>query len=56
LAPAEIVEAKITIVETVRARPVKLVPLLTDEELAVHAAFIAKELGENSVWKRIGSL
>jgi len=53
LAPAEIVEAKITLVETVRARPVRLAPLLTAEELALHAAFIAKELGENSVWSRI---
>ena len=55
LAPAEIVETKVTLVETVRVRPTKLTPLLTQEELALHAAFIAKELGENSVWTRIAS-
>jgi DNA polymerase-3 subunit epsilon len=54
LAPTEIVEAKVTLVETVRARPVKLAPLLTEDELAVHAAFIAKELGEKAVWNRLG--
>jgi len=53
LGPAEIVEAKVTLVETVRVRPVKLAPLLTAEELAVHTAFVAKELGEKAVWNRL---
>ena len=53
LGPAEIIEAKVTLVETVRVRPVKLAPLLTAEELAVHAAFIAKELGDKAVWNRL---
>jgi len=53
LAPVEIVETvTTTIVEVSRARPKKLEPLLTAEELAAHAAFVAKELGDKSVWAR----
>lgn len=53
LAPVEIVETvTTTIVEVSRARPKKLVPLLTAEELAAHTAFVAKELGDKAVWAR----
>ena len=33
-----------------RQRPEKLAPLATQAELAAHAAFVAKELGEKSLW------
>ena len=53
LAPVEIVETvTTTIVEVSRARPKKLEPLLTAEELAAHTAFVAKELGGKAVWAR----
>ena len=53
LAPVEIVETvTTTIVEVSRARPKKLEPLLTAEELTAHAAFVAKELGDKAVWAR----
>ena len=50
LAPVEIVEAAVTIVEVSRQRPNKLVSLLTPEELAAHTAFVASELGGKSLW------
>jgi DNA polymerase-3 subunit epsilon len=51
LAPAEI-EAARNETETGRARmrPEKLLPLITPEELALHAAFVASELGGKSLW------
>ncbi len=51
LAPAEI-EASRADNETVRARqrPEKLAPLLTEEESALHIAFVAKELGGKTLW------
>jgi DNA polymerase-3 subunit epsilon len=53
LAPVEIVETVTTaIVEVSRARPKKLEPLLTAEELVAHAVFVAKELGDKAVWTR----
>jgi DNA polymerase-3 subunit epsilon len=50
LAPAEIVQTGVVMAETSRIRPRKLEPLLTAEELAAHAAFIAKELGDKTLW------
>ena len=37
-------------VETGRVRPRKLEPLITAEELAAHTAFVAKELGDKTLW------
>ena len=34
-----------------RQRPVPLMPLLTAEEIARHAAFVASELGDKAIWK-----
>jgi DNA polymerase-3 subunit epsilon len=34
-----------------RQRPTPLAPLITPDELARHAAFVAKELGDNPIWK-----
>ena len=34
-----------------RQRPVPLMPLLTAEEAARHAAFVASELGDKAIWK-----
>jgi DNA polymerase-3 subunit epsilon len=51
LAPVEIAAAEM--VETVRAarqRPVKLAPLITALELEIHAAFVARELGDKAFW------
>ena len=50
LAPAEIAQTTVVMVETSRVRPNRLAPLLTAEELAAHAAFVAKELGDKSLW------
>ena len=33
-----------------RQRPVPLMPLLTAEEIARHAAFVASELGDKAIW------
>ncbi len=52
LAPAEIAAAAAP--ETSRAarqRPQKLAPLITAAELEAHAAFVAGELGDKSLWK-----
>ncbi|HEX4294336.1 MAG TPA: DNA polymerase III subunit epsilon [Rhizomicrobium sp.] len=37
-------------IRVVRVRPVPLVVLLNDAELGAHAAFVAKELGQDAVW------
>ena len=50
LAPAEIAQTTVAMVETCRARPKKLEPLLTADEQAAHTAFVAKELGDKSLW------
>jgi len=34
-----------------RQRPIPLMPLLTAEEVARHAAFVASELGDKAIWK-----
>jgi|SRR5579871_165030 len=34
----------------IRPRPVPLAPLITEAELAAHAAFVARELGSQAVW------
>src|ERR1700744_2573137 len=51
LAPVEIAAAAIG--ETGRAarqRPQKLPPLITQVEIELHTAFVAKELGDKSIW------
>jgi DNA polymerase III subunit epsilon len=51
LAPVEIAAAAMA--ETVRAarqRPEKLGPLITAAELEIHLAFVARELGDKSIW------
>ncbi len=51
LAPVEIAAAQVS--ETVRAarqRPERLAPLITAEELEIHLAFVAKELGDKALW------
>ena len=52
LAPAEIEAGRQeTEIPRARQRPEKLEPLLTAEELAIHASFVAKELGDKTLWK-----
>lgn len=53
LAPAEIAETQVVMVETSRVRPNRLEPLLSAEEQALHAAFVAKELGDKSLWNNL---
>ncbi|MBV9550412.1 MAG: DNA polymerase III subunit epsilon [Alphaproteobacteria bacterium] len=53
LAPAEIAAAAPAGPGPARQRPVPLPSRLTAEEAARHAAFIAKELGDNPLWKKI---
>ncbi len=53
LAPVEIVESTVVMVETCRIRPVSLPPRITPEEAAAHAAFVAKELGDKTLWTGI---
>ena len=51
LAPVEIAaQAGETGPRPARQRPEKLKPLITEAELAAHAAFVAKELGEKTLW------
>jgi DNA polymerase-3 subunit epsilon len=51
LAPVEIAAAQVgDIVRAARQRPVKLAPLITSVELEIHAAFVAKELGDKALW------
>jgi DNA polymerase-3 subunit epsilon len=51
LAPAEIIAADIEPESaTARQRPHKLPPRLSAEEIALHAAFVAKELGDAALW------
>ena len=50
LAPVEIVESTVVMVETCRIRPTALPPRITPEEAAAHAAFVAKELGDKTLW------
>ena len=52
LAPAEIEEARSEMdVSRLPSRPQKLPPLISEEELLLHAAFVAKELGDKALWK-----
>jgi hypothetical protein len=39
-----------TVVRAARQRPEKLAPLITELELELHATFVAKELGEKTLW------
>jgi len=51
LAPVEIAAAQgAEQVRAARQRPVKLAPLITVVELEIHAAFVAKELGDKALW------
>jgi len=51
LAPVEIAaQAAESGLKAARQRPEKLPPLITEAELAAHAAFVANELGEKSLW------
>ena len=52
LAPVEIAAAQIgEAVRAARQRPEKLAPLITSVEIELHAAFVAKELGDKTLWK-----
>jgi DNA polymerase-3 subunit epsilon len=53
LAPAEIAAAATAGPGPARQRPAPLPPRLSEEEGARHEAFVAKELGDNAVWKKI---
>ena len=51
LAPVEIAAAQM--IETVRAarqRPERLAPLITQVEIEIHLAFVARELGDKALW------
>lgn len=51
LAPVEIAAAATAeMVRSARQRPEKLASLITAMELEIHAAFVAKELGDKSIW------
>jgi DNA polymerase-3 subunit epsilon len=50
LAPVEIAAAATEIVRAARQRPEKLAPLITAAESEIHAAFVAKELGDKTLW------
>ena len=54
LAPAEIAAADmIAVPRAARQRPEKLAPLISSEELAIHAAFVIAELGADAMWNRV---
>jgi DNA polymerase-3 subunit epsilon len=53
LAPAEIAAAAPAGPGPARQRPVPLAPRLTEAEQARHDAFVAGELGDNPVWKKV---
>jgi DNA polymerase III subunit epsilon len=50
LAPADTVKPELE-TSGARIRPQKLASLLTPEEAALHIAFVAKELGDRSLWR-----
>lgn len=50
LAPVEIAEASANIARPARQRPEKLAPLITAIEIAAHAEFVTKELGDKTLW------
>ena len=53
LAPAEIAAAEAEPdAGRARPRPEKLPPRISEEELALHAQFVAKELGDNAIWNQ----
>jgi DNA polymerase-3 subunit epsilon len=53
LAPEEIAAAAPQGPGPARQRPTPLAPRLTEEERARHDAFVAKELGDSAIWKKI---
>jgi len=53
LAPAEIAAAQDEPdAARARPRPQKLPPSISEEELTLHAEFVAKELGDNAIWNQ----
>lgn len=51
LAPVEIAAAQAgEMPRAARQRPEKLAPLITAVEIEIHAAFVAKELGDKTLW------
>jgi len=55
LAPVEVVEAQGPQGPgPARQRPTPLGPRITDVEIAAHAAFVAKELGDKTLWVSVG--
>jgi len=51
LAPVEIAAAQaVEAIRYARQRPEKLAPLITAAELEIHAAFVARELGDKAFW------
>jgi DNA polymerase-3 subunit epsilon len=51
LAPVEIAAAVTeTVIRAARQRPEKLAPLITELEIELHATFVAKELGDKTLW------
>ena len=51
LAPVEIAAAQAgEPVRAARQRPEKLAPLITAVEIEIHAAFIAREVGDKNLW------
>jgi DNA polymerase-3 subunit epsilon len=53
LAPEEIAAATSTGPGPARQRPAPLAPRLSEEERTRHETFVARELGDNPVWKKI---
>jgi DNA polymerase-3 subunit epsilon len=51
LAPAEVAASQMgDAPRAARQRPEKLAPLITAVEIEIHAAFVARELGDKSLW------
>ncbi len=50
LSPVDEAVAIMGEIRVARSRPVPLAPLVSEVEAAAHAAFVAKELGEDAVW------
>jgi len=54
LAPAEIAAGEGGAIQrAARQRPERLAPLITQVEIEIHAAFVAKELGDKTLWARV---
>lgn len=53
LGPTDLTQASVEEVVAVRQRPTPLQPLITEAELQAHTAFVAKELGDSALWKKM---